>query len=278
VKGAAVTKEQVIKALAIEKLHPGVPEIVVAIIHITRSRSASINDLVRVIEGDEALSARLLSIANSGFYGLDRKVRNISDAVVLMGWNTVKMISLGSTIMKMISERDMRLYSHSIRNAQIAKHLATEAKFYKVEEISVVGLLHDIGSIILQAYFNDLFLEAKQYAVDHGVPIYIAEREVLGVDHAEVGGWTVEEWMLPDNIVESIALHHAFDPNTYHARKTAVIHVADSLAIMADFYGPTWEKVPEIHTAAIKTLGFTVDTFRKLASTCMKQKFEPLIM
>ena len=277
-KGAAVTKEQVIKALAIEKLHPGVPEIVVAIIHITRSRSASINDLVRVIEGDEALSARLLSIANSGFYGLDRKVRNISDAVVLMGWNTVKMISLGSTIMKMISERDMRLYSHSIRNAQIAKHLATEAKFYKVEEISVVGLLHDIGSIILQAYFNDLFLEAKQYAVDHGVPIYIAEREVLGVDHAEVGGWTVEEWMLPDNIVESIALHHAFDPNTYHARKTAVIHVADSLAIMADFYGPTWEKVSEIHTAAIKTLGFTVDTFRKLASTCMKQKFEPLIM
>ena len=88
-KKGTVTRESVVRALAGEKLHPSVPEVVVAIIHITRSPSATINDLVRVIEQDPALTNRILSIANSGFYGLDRKVRNVSEAVVLMGWNTI---------------------------------------------------------------------------------------------------------------------------------------------------------------------------------------------
>ena len=275
---AVITREKVLQKLKSQKLYPGVPEVVVAIIHITRSSSASINDLVRVIEQDETLTDRILKIANSGFYGVDRKVRAVSDAVVLMGWNTIKMVSLGSTIMKVMNERDMRLYSHSIRTAQAAKFLATEANFYKVEEISVVGLLHDIGTIILQAYFSDEFLKAKQHAIDHGVPIHIAEREILGVDHAEIGGWTVADWMLPDNIVESVALHHSFDPKTYHAKKTAVIHVADSLAFISDYYGPAWEKVPEIVPSSIKMLGFSEEQFKKLALKSMKMKFEPLIM
>ena len=273
-----ITRDTVVNALKSRKLHPSVPEIIVAIIHITRSNSASLSDLVRIIDQDPVLKNRILSIANSGYYGLDRKVRNIADAVVMMGWNNIKMISLGSTIMKMISDQDMRVYSHSVKTAQIARYLATEANFYKVEEISVVGLLHDIGQIIFQAYFNDLFLKAKQYAVDHGVPMHIGEKEIMGVDHAEVGGWTIEEWLLPDNIIESVARHHDYDPTSYHARKTAVIHVADSFSLIADYYGPTWEKVPEINISAFKTLGFTADDIKKHASVCFKMKFEPMIM
>ncbi len=273
-----IDRDRVAEALKSRKLHPSVPEVVVAIIHITRSNSSSLNDLVRVIEQDEALTSRILSIANSGFYGADRKVSKVADAVVLMGWNNIKMISLGSTIMKMMSEKDMRLYSHSIRNAQMARYLATEAKFYKVEEISVVGLLHDIGQIILQCYFNEQYLLAKQYAIDHGIPIHEAEKETIGVDHAEIGGWTIEEWLLPDNIIEAVALHHNFDPGSYHRRKTAVIHVADSLALIADAYGPAWEKVTPINLEAIKTLGFTAEEFKKLVSNCFKMKFDPMIM
>ncbi len=274
----SITRDSVVSALKSRKLHPSVPEVVVAIIHITRSNSSSLGDLVRVIEQDPILTNRILNIANSGFYGLDRKVQKIADAVVLMGWNNIKMISLGSTIMKVISNRDMRVFSHSVKTAQIARYLSTEAKFYKVEEISVVGLLHDIGQIILQAYFGDSFLKAKQYAVDHGVPMHIAEKEVLGVDHAEVGGWTIEEWMLPDNIIESVARHHDYDPSSYHARKTAVIHVADSFALISDFYGPTWEKVPEINVLAFKTLGFSAEEIKKHASVSFKLNFEPMIM
>ena len=273
-----VTREKVIQSLTEKKLHPSIPEVVVAIINITRSSSATVTDLVRVIERDPELTSRILSIANSGFYGVERKVRNVSDAVVLMGWNTIKMISLGSTILKMMSEIDMRLYSHSMRVAQIARFLATKANFYKVEEISIVGLLHDLGTIILQVYFREVYLKIKQFALDKAVPIHVAERMLLGVDHAEIGGWTIEEWDMPDNIIESVSLHHAFDPDTYHSKKTAVLHVADVCAIAADWSGPPWEKVPELAPSALKILGITEDDLKSYMITIVKMKFDPLIM
>ncbi len=273
-----VTREQVVGHLRKRKLHPSVPEVIVTIINITRSPTASVNDLVRVIELDPELTKRILNVGNSGYYGVERTIKNISEAVVLMGWNTIKMISIGATILNTINERSPRLYNHVMRAAQYAKFLAAEADFYKVEEIAIVGLLHDIGLIVLQEYFNPLYLKTKQYAINNGVPVHVAERTLLGVTHAEIGGWTVEEWKMPENIIESISMHHEFDPDTYHARKTAVLHVADSLAIAADYYGPAWEKVPEIIPSSLTTLGFSPDDFRRLCLTAMKKNYDPLVM
>lgn len=266
------------KVLSQQRLHPSVPDIVVAIINLTSSPSTSINDLVKVIEKDQELSTRILEIANSGFYSFKRKITSITDAVILLGWNTVKMISLGSTVLKRISEKDSKLYGHCMRTALIARFLAIEANFYKVEEIAVVGLLHDLGIIILELYFNEEFLISKQYALDNSVPIHIAERKLLGVDHAEIGGWTLAEWQLPENIIESVARHHSFDPDTYHARKTAVIHMADILAMAVDFAGPSWEKVPEMALSALEMLGFHEADLKDLILTCMRMKFDPLIL
>ncbi|MFC1694070.1 HDOD domain-containing protein, partial [Candidatus Latescibacterota bacterium] len=219
------------KALDEQQLHPSVPNIVVAIINMTASPKTSIHDFVSEIEKDKELSSRILKMCNSGFYSFTRKINSIHDAVVLLGWNTIKMISLGSTILKKMSEKDARLYKHLVHTAHIARLLAVEANLYKIDEIAVVGLLHDLGIIILEEYFNDIFLKTKQYALDKSVPCYVAERVLLGIDHADIGGWTLEEWHLPENIVESVALHHSFEPDSYHARKTAVIHVADVLAL-----------------------------------------------
>ncbi|MCD6308373.1 MAG: HDOD domain-containing protein [Candidatus Latescibacteria bacterium] len=275
---STITRDMVVKFLKKRKLHPSVPEVIVTIINITRSPTASVNDLVKVIEQDPGLTKRILNVGNSGFYGIEREIRSISEAVVLMGWNTIKMISIGATILKMINDRNPRLYTHVMRTAQYAKFIAGEANFYKADEIAIVGLLHDLGLIILQEYFNKDFLKTKQYAINNGVPIHVAERTLLGVTHAEIGGWTVEEWKMPENIIEAITLHHEFDPETYHARKTAVIHVADSLAIAADYYGPAWEKVPEIVPSSLKTLGFAQKEFRRIALAAMKKKYDPLVM
>ena len=277
-KNTVIDKEAVNKALSSRKLHPSVPEIIVEIINLTRSPYTTIHDFVKVIEKDPELASRILQIANSGFYSFKRKINSISHAVTLMGWNTIKMISLGSTILKRMSECDKRLYSHSLRTAHIARFLAVEADFYKIEEIAIVGLLHDLGSIILEEYFHELFLETRQYALDHGVPTYIAERELLGIDHADVGGWTLEEWKLPENIIESVARHHSFEQDTYHARKTAVIHVADILAFAVDFGGPSWEKVSEMSPSAVTILGFSDIELKDMILSIMKMKLPPLIL
>ena len=255
-----------------------VPKITVPIITMFNDPNTSFHDLAEVIESDPDLSARVLKITNSGFYGFKHRIESVSHAVVLLGWNAIKMITLGSTIISKMSEINKRLFEHSKRTAITARFLATEANFYKVEEIAVVGLLHDIGIYILETYFPENYMKIKQHIIDYEVPTYIAEREIIGVDHGKIGGWTLEEWDLPKNITDSVMWHHDFKAKKYHSRKTAVIHVADVLAIAADFTGPHWEKVPEINLSAIKTLGFTETEFRDIVLAMLKMKLDPLII
>ena len=114
--------------------------------------------------------------------------------------------------------------------------------------------------------------------MDHFLPFYVAERELLGVDHAEIGGWTVEEWQLPDNIIESVSRHHSFTPDSFHAKKTAVIHVADILALAVDYSGPSWEKVTEMSPSALEILGFNEAELKDIVLAVMKMKFDTLII
>ncbi len=265
-------------AIASNPSFSSVSKVAVPIITMFNDPNTSFHDLAKVIESDPDLTTRVLKTVNSGYYGFQRKIESVSQAVVLLGWNTVKMISLGSTILTRMQKTNKRLYEHSMRVALIARFLAVGANFYKVEEIAVVGLLHDIGTIILETYFPENYMKVKQYVIDHGVPSYIAEQETLGVDHGEIGGWTLEEWKLPKNIASSVMWHHNYKAKTYHARKTAVIHVADVLALAADYTGPSWEKIPEIRLSALKTLGFTVTGLRDIVLAMMKIRLEPLII
>ena len=273
-----ITRETLSCAMASHPEFASVPKVAVSIITMADDRGASFGDLAKLIETEPELSKRIIDIANSSSYGFRREITSISHAVVLLGWNAIKMVALGSSILTNMFGRNTRLFNHSMLTAQIARFLATEANFYKVEEIAVVGLLHDIGSIILEMCFPDEFATVRQAMIDKGIPMHIAERELLGLDHGTIGGWTLEEWNLPDNIVESIARHHSFDPGTYHARKTAVIHVADVFALAADYKGPSWEKVPEVSEDALDILGFTNSELKDIFITIMNMKLEPLIV
>ena len=273
-----ITRERLLEKISDSKSFPSVPKVAAPIILMANDEKTSFNDLAKVIETDPNLTARILKVANSGFYGFRRQITSINHALVMLGWNAIKMIALGSTILTRMCAKDRTLFNHSMRVAQIARFIAIEANFYKVEEFAVVGLLHDFGVIILKTYFPDEYRKALQYSIDNGLPIYLGERELLGIDHADVGGWTLAEWDLPENITESVAKHHSYDPENYHARKTALLHIADVFAFAFDYKGPSWEKVPELSAAAIETLGFTNAELKDLAITVMKMKFAPLIV
>ena len=272
-----IDRETVIKAIATNPLFTNVPSVTVPIITMFNNPNTSFHDLSKVIETDPEMSARVLRISNSGYYGFREKIKTVSHAVTLLGWNTIKMISLGSTVLARMQKKNKRLYDHSNRTANIARYLALESRFYKIEEITVVGLLHDIGLIILEICFPEEYFKAKQYAVDHKIPFYIAEKRVLGVDHGVIGGWTLEDWDMPKNIATSVMWHHNYMDKKYHSRKTAVIHVADVVSTVLDFSGPGWEKIPEVSQAAIDTLGYSDTQFRDILHTLMEMKFDPLV-
>lgn len=273
-----IDRETVKQLLATKQSFASVRKTAAPILALTMRPNATIKELAGVIEQDPELSARILKITNSGFYGLRNKVESVSHAIVLLGWNSIKLISVGASILTRMCATDRRLFNHSMRTAQIARFIATEANFYKVEEISVVGLLHDFGSVILELFFPERFTRVRQLAAEKGIPVYLAEREFLGTDHAEVGGWTLEDWNMPQNITESVGYHHSFDREGYHARKTAVIHVADVLALATDYRGPAWEKIPELVPDALDILGFSEKDMKDLVLAVMKMRFDPMII
>jgi HD-like signal output (HDOD) protein len=273
-----IDRETVRKLLATRKEFESVRTAAAPILALSNRSSASIHDLAAIIENDPELTGRILRMANSGFYGFRRKIDSVPRAIVLLGWNAVKMIALGSSLLGRMSAIDHRLFIHSARTSQIARFLATEGNFYKVEEIGMVGLLHDFGKVIFELFFPGNYTRIRQYAIDHGLPTHVAERETFGIDHGQLGGWTLEEWKLPENITDSVTRHHVFDPKTYHARKTAVIHLADVLAFATDYRGPSWEKVPELAPEALKALRYTEDDLRDLVIAVMNMRFEPVVM
>lgn len=273
-----IDRKSLKKAVASNPSFSSFPKVAVPVMTLFNDPNSSFDNLAEIIESDPELTARILKIANSGYYGFRRRIESVLRAVILLGWNAVKMITLGSTILAKMNEMNKHLHEHSMRTAVMARFLAIEARFYKVEEIAVVGLLHDIGTFILEMHFPENYYKVKQYAIDNGVPMHIAELEILGIDHGQVGGWTLEEWNLPKNITSSVMWHHDYKAKTYHSRKTAVIHVADILSFAADFNGPSWEKIPELKLSALKTLDFTETEFRDIILAMMKIKLDPLIV
>ena len=273
-----IDRETLKAAVAAHPQFRSVPDVAVPIMTMFNTPATTFRDLAGVIKKSPHLTERVLTVVNSGFYGFRRRVETVDRAVVLLGWNAIKMITLGSTILNQMLSSDQHLYDHSLRTTVIARHLAMEAGFYKVEEIAVEGLLHDIGRIILEECFPKQYIQVKQYILDHGVPVHIAEREVLGLDHGRIGGWTLEEWNLPKNISSTVTWHHDFKPNTYHARKTAVIHIADVLALVSDVRGPAWEKIPELSPEALETLNLTEIEFRDIVHTIMRMRFDSFVL
>ena len=273
-----ITREALLHKLADDEAYPSVPSVAVPIIQMANDETTSFNKLAAVIETDPLLAARILTVANSGFYGFRREIKSITHALVMLGWNAIKMIALGSSILTRMSDADRILFDHSTRVAQIARFIAIEANLYKVEEFAVVGMLHDFGINILKTHYPNEHAEAVKLAIENSVPIHLAEREVFGVDHAIVGGWTLRAWDLPENITESVARHHSFDPDDYHARKTAVIHMADVFAHATDYFGPTYEMVPAASPAALEILGFTNAELKDLLIAVMKMEFEAIVM
>ncbi len=273
-----IDRETVRKHLSSRKGFERISATAAPMLALTSDPNARLQDIAAIIEKDPELSARLLKIANSGFYGFRSKVESVSHAVVLLGWNAIKMMSVGSSLLTRMCATDRRLFNHSMRTAQVARFIATEANFYKVEEIVMVGLLHDFGQVVLALYYPEAQVKVRQYMAAARVPVHIAEREILGLDHGEIGGWVLEDWNMPQNVTESVARHHSFDKDSYHARKTAVLHVADVLSLAGDYRGPASEKVPELAGESLDVLGFTPSDLKEMLLATMKMRFAPIII
>lgn len=234
------------------------------ILALARDDRVGAREIAHVITQDQAFTARLLKIANSPYYGQARAVTTVTQAVPVLGIDTISSLAtvLGSFAYApnddgaLLTMRE--LWEHSIGCAIWGRQLAHHIGHAGAEETFIAGLLHDIGKSVFYRFFKNEFLDAVAIAQAEGIDLVDAERRVFETDHAVAGATVAAKWNLPAVLIQTIKYHHSpfalwekLDPAT---RKTvALIHVAD---VLSDHFQIGRGMEPDVQSVAAEVWEF----------------------
>jgi HD-like signal output (HDOD) protein len=190
---------------------PPLPEVAWRILEMTSDLYLGVGELSDLIARDQALTARVLRIANSAFFRRTREIRTVRDAAVLLGNRKIRGVviaaSLGGVIRK--TPQGRQLWEHALGAALAAREIAARTRLADPDDAFVAGLLHDVGKILFDLQFPQAFLEAVACAeANPDLSTLEAERAYLGWTHTEAGELVAEAWNLPDAIAEVVTCHH----------------------------------------------------------------------
>jgi putative nucleotidyltransferase with HDIG domain len=218
---------------------PSLPSIVTRLVEVVNSPDTSAADAAELIEKDPALTSKMLRLANSAFYGIPRTISSISSAVVILGFNTIRSIALSATIMKMFSDSAKkgvfdynRFWLHSIVCAMTAKNIAQHyiaTMSLDPEAAFCAGILHDIGKLIFMQFLPTEYAQTINYSRSGTIATIDAEKQVLGITHAQIGTILADKWALPVDLEYSIVFHHGPERADKVEELVAVVHMADVL-------------------------------------------------
>ncbi|PIE22001.1 MAG: hypothetical protein CSA62_14745 [Planctomycetota bacterium] len=217
-------------------LIPALPEVVSEVLRLLNDKGAEISDFESVLRNDTALVAKMLRVVNSPFYGMMRQITSIQEAVMVLGFRSLRSLVLAASTANYM-ERNFGVYGHNRQGlwlhalavASGARRLACERRLPADdrEEVFVAGLLHDIGKMLLAPYLRekDISLPTLPGSVTDN------EKSVLGIDHAEAGAIVAQRWNLSSTIERIIALHETSEKvEAGLDRKLACVRLADAFS------------------------------------------------
>ena len=222
----------------INELRP-VSEIGNRVIEITSNPNSSLAELLDVIKYDQGMTANLLRICNSAYFGLKNKIVSIKQAVAYLGLNKVaSLVVLGHSADNFKKAQvgydlnEGELWRYSVSSALIAEDLAETKRLENISLIFTSALLKDIGKVILSAYVKDSFEDINKAVQDRGLTFVDAEKEVIGIDHAELGARVAEKWNFNPAMVDIIRNHHDPDKAPPDDISIPIVYLADSICMM----------------------------------------------
>lgn len=217
------------------------PEVTAHIVKTVEDRNSSAQSLHKIVSNDPALVTRVLKVVNSSFYGLPGQVASIERAIVMLGLNAVKNIAVAASLGQMFRSAKLcegftakDLWTHCVAVACAARDLSKQAKLPVADEAFLAGMIHDVGLLVsLQVWPEKLRLACDQTRAS-GRKFIDVEREVLGVNHQQLGQALSEKWNFPRSCQIVAGHHHDAAGTPEVAREVvAVVAVADSLAAMS---------------------------------------------
>lgn len=236
---------------------PSLPAVVLKVLESFEQEHPDIEGLVRDISRDQALATRVLRLANSPFYGLQTKVGTLQDAIIVVGFRNVRAAVAGVAVMRCFAHNNFpnfnvaAFWNHCTAVALASRSIARATR--QPEELAfTAGLVHDIGTLALLTGFPVEQAMVLDYARRHGCFLLEAEREVLGVDHAQVGDALLQHWHFPDVIRLAVRGHHQPDASGGLAD---VVHVADVVAHALATLEGAEDRLSPLSAASLHRLG-----------------------
>lgn len=255
---------------------PTLPPIVQRLNKLIENEETSLNQIAELIEKDQVITSKILRLANSAFYGFPKRISTVQNALMLLGVNIIKILIITSSIFDIIYKEDVKLWEHSVGVATCARILAEKLEIKDPQEVATAGLLHDLGKIIEKVSFKEEYKKIEELVQDGKSPL-LAEKEIFGLDHAEIGAFLMRTWNLPDRLIEAVEAHHELEKAKDFKKESALIHLANVL-IHARGYGDSlYNKVPPLEQKALKLLNFNLleirEIFLKLEPKLYELKF-----
>ena len=222
------------KILRIERL-AAMPQVVFRLVEELTSQNANAGSLADIIESDPALASKVLSLANSAFFGFQEKITTIQRAVVAIGFQELQLLTLSTGLADVFkSSRDypgfttQDLWTHCLAVSWLARELAAASRHEAPSDLMIAGLLHDLGKLLMATHLQEEFEEICVQTAS-GKPYYLAE-EAIGLRHAVLGRWLAEKWELPPLHTAVIGGHHGPFTEDEHYPAVCLTALADQMA------------------------------------------------
>ncbi len=255
---------------------PEIPSIVYELNEVISNPLSSADRMAQVINKSPSLTALLLKIVNSSFYGLPSRVDRVSLAVTLIGTREISALALGISILSMFKKIPSKLLNmqsflhHCLACGIVSRLLAAQKSMLQTEQMFTSGLLHDLGRLIVLIYFPEEALAVMQQAEATSSCLYMEENRLWGCHHAQIGKFLMNQWKLPLSLENAVYFHHepAEAPEPVSA---AIVHVADIL-VNALGIGTSGERlVPPLEPKAWESLKLPVSCLEVVTRQVVNQ-------
>ena len=236
-----MNEDKIKQIMAQVKSFPGMPATAAKLLKMLKDSESTAAQIEEVLRYDAGLTANILKLTNSAYFGIPSKVSSVRQAIMMLGWKRVMQLVMTmcmSTVMnKPVPGYDLpqgALWQHSVAVSVAAEAVVKALKIPEVEEIFTAALLHDVGKLVLGGFVkNDL--DQIKSMVSKGIAFEVAEYMVIGTDHAEIGARILEKWAFPKHLVNAVNWHH--DPETCenHCTLSDIVHIANAVGLRIGF-------------------------------------------
>jgi len=240
----------------IEKIDmlPTISGVVRRLTKVIGNPKTSLHEISSFISSDPALTSRILKMVNSAVFGFPGRISSVTHAVTLLGLDAVRSLLMGVTVLELMQTVMVGLREHSVGCAVAARSIAEIKGLKNLEEVSVAGLLHDIGKVIFLLEFPKDYRTVMEEAEQKEILVMEAEKARFSETHAAAGQWLAEKLFFPGKLTDMIAFHHKPGLARSAPLETAIVHLADILVRALGFGYAGDAFVPAVSPVAFELL------------------------